>query len=74
MDSEGKGMIDFNTFCDWWSNLKVNDALGLRQQWKRRLYEDESKQVGGTQIREEKRHFSIGKVHFSKSFSCKTAA
>ena len=57
MDSEGKGIIDFNTFCDWWSNLKVNDALGLRQQWKRRLYEDESKQVGGTQIREERHHF-----------------
>jgi hypothetical protein len=50
MDSDGKGMIDFDTFCDWWSNLKVNDALGLRQQWKRRLYEDESKMVKLTSL------------------------
>jgi hypothetical protein len=36
----GKGMIDFDSFKDWWSNLLFNDVLGLKQVGVTQIFSD----------------------------------
>lgn len=43
IDLQGTGKIRFSVFRDWWANMKVSDKMGLRQQWKRRLFDEECK-------------------------------
>ena len=41
IDLRGSGKIVFEDFCEWWLEMKFSDKLGLRQQWKKELYESE---------------------------------
>ena len=46
IDLKGSGKIVFEDFCEWWTSMKFTDKLGLRQQWKRDLYESEIRAAG----------------------------
>ena len=41
IDLEGCGKIKFAQFCEWWIGMKTSDKLGLRNRWKKSLYESE---------------------------------
>jgi Ca2+-binding EF-hand superfamily protein len=56
IDTEGRGRISFDVFCDWWQNMKVSDALGLHQEWRKTLLNEEQQGVKELQHRADRWH------------------
>ena len=46
IDLDGSGKIVFSDFCEWWLGMKFSDKLGLRQQWKKELHDNDVRAAG----------------------------